>query len=90
MNIKLVWIVGATALLVAAHASAQITFYEREGFRGQAFAQTSKSGTLSGQGSMTGRLRSSSTAVGGRCARTRGLKAGALCSGAAAMTRCGD
>ncbi len=38
MNIALRSIVGVAALLVAAQASAQITFYEREGFRGQAFA----------------------------------------------------
>jgi uncharacterized protein YcfJ len=31
-------ILAAVALLAAAHASAQITFYEREGFRGQTFS----------------------------------------------------
>jgi hypothetical protein len=31
-------LVGLAALVVAAHASAQITFYEREGFRGRTFA----------------------------------------------------
>ena len=38
MNIALRLMVGSAALLAAAQASAQITFYEREGFRGQAFA----------------------------------------------------
>ena len=37
MNIALRSIVAVGALLVGAHASAQITFYAREGFRGQAF-----------------------------------------------------
>ena len=31
-------LLGAAALVFAAHASAQITFYEGEGFRGRAFA----------------------------------------------------
>ena len=31
-------LVGLAALVVAAHASAQVTFYEREGFRGRTFA----------------------------------------------------
>src|SRR5215212_4093538 len=37
MNITLKSIVAVGALLAGAHASAQITFYAREGFRGQAF-----------------------------------------------------
>ncbi|MEO8079389.1 MAG: beta/gamma crystallin-related protein [Caldimonas sp.] len=38
MNHLLRPLVGAAALAFAAHASAQITFYEGEGFRGRAFA----------------------------------------------------
>jgi uncharacterized protein YcfJ len=38
MNKSTKTIFGVAALVVAAHASAQITFYEGEGFRGRAFA----------------------------------------------------
>ena len=38
MNRALKPLIGIAALVVAAHASAQITFYEGEGFRGRAFA----------------------------------------------------
>ena len=38
MNTSLKPLVGIAALVFAAHASAQITFYENEGFRGRTFA----------------------------------------------------
>jgi uncharacterized protein YcfJ len=37
MNRKLQYALGASALLLATHATAQVTFYEGEGFRGHAF-----------------------------------------------------
>ena len=37
MNLKLKAALGATAILLATQAAAQITFYEGEGFRGRAF-----------------------------------------------------
>jgi uncharacterized protein YcfJ len=38
MNTSIKTLLGMTALVCAAHASAQITFYEGEGFRGRTFA----------------------------------------------------
>jgi len=38
MNSSFKFTIGAIALALAAHASAQVTFYEGEGFRGRAFA----------------------------------------------------
>ena len=38
MNLKLKSVLGVTALVLATHAAAQVTFYEGEGFRGRAFS----------------------------------------------------
>ena len=37
MNLKLKTALAASAMLLATHAAAQITFYEGEGFRGRIF-----------------------------------------------------
>ena len=37
MSLKIQYTLGVAALLIASHASAQVTFYEGEGFRGRAF-----------------------------------------------------
>ena len=46
MNNKLKPLFGVAALAFAAHASAQITFYEGEGFRGRAFTTDKQVGNL--------------------------------------------
>lgn len=46
MNKSLKPLIGMAALVFAAHASAQITFYENEGFRGRTFAADKEVGNL--------------------------------------------
>ena len=46
MNLKLKAAVGAVAVLLGTQAMAQITFYEREGFRGRAFTAERRIGDL--------------------------------------------
>ena len=70
-------IVGALALVAAAHAAAQITFYEDEGFRGRAFTHRPAVRNFERPASTTAPRRSSSSAAAGKSARTRASRAAA-------------
>ena len=50
MNRKLKSALAVTALIVATHAAAQVTFYEGEGFRGRAFTTSTRIGDFGRNG----------------------------------------
>ena len=64
-------LLGIAAVALAAHASAQVTFYEGEHFRGRTFAAAAKSGTSRRRASTNAPRRWSSIADAGKSARTQ-------------------
>jgi hypothetical protein len=79
---------ATTALAFAAHASAQVTFYQQDGFQGRTFSTQQRVSNLQRSGFND---RASSVVVVGQrwqCARTSGSTAAAPCCARGNTPRC--
>ena len=78
---------ATTALAFAAQASAQVTFYEQDGFQGRTCTTQQRVGNLEGAG-FSDRASSVVVASAGGCGRRSGPMAAAPCCDPASIRRC--